>query len=439
MKKNTYSLLAILLVLTTGCSTDNSDNLAMKPSEDAVSYLEKSGDQYQLFFHGEPFYIKGVTSFGEFDNLSEYGGNCVRLWDTDTAMASLDKAQEHNLGVMLVLNMLSERQGMDYSNREWVLAQRGRLKKDVMKYKDHPALLMWSLGNELDLDYKNLEVWKELDTLSKIVRDLDDKHLITTSIMPKRNTLDYLEKYCPGIPIVGINSFGFAPDVENLMGGARGWNKPYFLSEWGPRGYWEVYQTDWEAAYEASSTEKVAFMTEVYQEHIEPNNKNCIGSFVFFWGFKQERTHTWFSFFDPDGNPSELAQTIRHLWTAEGSVLPRFDIQDFTLNGITEDKSIYLQPGEKAEVTIEVTHRDGLDISSIWEIRKEGNYRGINGGDQEPDTSPLQGLIANQSEFSIDFTAPMQEGAYRVFFTVKDSTGTYGTANKCFFVMNSGN
>lgn len=438
MKKNTYSLLVIVLVLITSCSTDNSDMLAMKPSEDAVSYLEKSGDEYQLFFQGEPFYIKGVTSFGEFDNLSEYGGNCVRLWDTDTAMASLDKAHEHNLAVMLVLNMLSERQGMDYSNREWVLAQRARLSKDVMKYKDHPALLMWSLGNELDLDYKNLEVWRELDTLSKMVQRLDDKHLITTSIMPKRSTLDYLEEHCPGIPIVGINSFGFAPDVENLMGGPRGWHKPYFLSEWGPKGYWEVYQTDWEASYEANSTEKSAFMSTVYQNHIEPNKTNCVGSFVFFWGHKQERTHTWFSFFDENGNPSELAHTLRHFWTGEGNGAPRFDIGNFALNGIAEDKSIYLQPGEKAEITIDVAHRDGMENSSMWEIRAEGSYRGINGGDQEPDTSPLEGLITNQSNTSLQFNAPSQEGAYRVFYTVKDSTGTFGTANKCFFVMSSG-
>lgn len=439
MKNTYYSLFLILVALLTGCTNNPSDNLAMKPSQNAISYLEKSGDQYQLFFHGEPMYIRGVTSFGEFDNLAEYGGNCVRLWDTDTAMASLDKAQEHNLAVMLVLNMLSERQGMDYSNREWVLDQRERLQKDVMKYKDHPALLMWSLGNELDLDYKNLEVWRELDTLSKMVHGLDDKHLITTSIMPKRNTLNYLEEYCPNIPIVGINSFGFAPDVENLMGGPRGWNKPYFLSEWGPRGYWEVYQTDWEASFEATSTEKARFMTEVYQNHIQPNHQACLGSFAFFWGYKQERTHTWFSFFDENGNPSELAHSMRDLWTGEGNGVPRFDIGNFGLNGILADKSIYLQPGEPASVTISVSHREGMEMASIWEIRTEGSYRGINGGDQEPDTRPIEGLITSQTDTSLQFNAPTQEGAYRIFYTVKDSTGTFGTANKCFFVMGSGN
>lgn len=438
MKLHQLHFLLFISVFFTGCSLDNSDQLAMKPSEDAISYLEKSGDQYQLYFHGEPMYIKGVTSFGEFDNLAEYGGNCVRLWDTDTAMASLDKAQEHNLAVMLVLNMLSERQGMDYANRDWVLSQRERLKNDVLKYKDHPALLMWSLGNELDLDYKNLDVWKELDTLTVMVRELDDKHLITTSIMPKRNTLNYLEEYCPNIPIVGVNSFGFAPDVENLMGGPRGWNKPYFLSEWGPKGYWEVYQTDWEASYEASSSEKARFMTQVYKNHIVPNQQNCLGSFVFFWGYKQERTHTWFSFFDEEGNPSELAHTLQHLWTGDGAKTPRLNIENFALNGIANDQSIYLSPGENANATIEVTHRDGMEMASNWEIRKEGNYRGINGGDQEPDTSPIQGLIINKSTSSLNFTAPKEEGAYRIFFTVKDSTGSYGTANKCFFVMNSG-
>ena len=69
------------------------------------------------------------------------------------------------------------------------------------------------------------------------------------------------------------------------------------------------------------------------------------------------------------------------------------------------------------------------------EIRKEGHYRGINGGDQEPDTSPITDLIKVADDESCQFSAPVEEGAYRLFYTVRDSSGSFGTANKCFFVM----
>lgn len=429
--------LLFLLLLSSSCDDNSLELRAMYPSKDAVSYITKSDDGFQLFFHGKPFFIKGATSFSDIESLSEYGGNCLRIWDTDSTAADLDKAQDNEIAVLLVLNMLSERQGMDYGNRESVLEQRQRITEDVQKYMDHPALLMWSLGNELDLDYKNLAVWQELDTLSRMIRSYDKKHLITTSIMPKRNTLNYLEDHCPEIAIIGINSFGFAPSVENLMGGPRGWTKPYFLSEWGPRGYWEVYHTDWEAAYEATSSEKAEFMNMVYQEHIQPHSAQCMGSFAFFWGYKQERTHTWFSFFDEQGAPSEMAHQLKYLWTGQGNPTPRFDISPLSLNDIEKDQSIYLMPGQTAVAKVAVSHRDGEVTVGSWEIRKEGHYRGINGGDQEPDTSPIPNLINKSSNTMLQFVTPMEEGAYRIFYTVKDSTGTFGTANKCFFVMNT--
>ena len=42
---------------------------------------------------------------------------------------------------------------------------------------------------------------------------------------------------------------------------------------------------------------------------------NCLGSYLFLWGSKQEETHTWFSFFDDEGRESPLVGLMQELWT----------------------------------------------------------------------------------------------------------------------------
>lgn len=430
---NRFPVILILSVLCClSCNKSTSEEYKIPP--DAVSYLLQEDGSYKLFFHSKPFYLKGVSCFGGFEGLEDLGGNAIRIWDTDSTNLLLDKAGDHQLAVVLVLNVLSERQGMDYSNREMVLSQRARIRTDILSYKDHPAVLMWSLGNELDLDYQNKEVWKELDTLSQVVNAADGKHLTTTCVMPRKKTFDYLRTYCPSIQLIGINSFGYAPDVANMLRSIQASDLPYFFSEWGPKGYWEVPQTDWEASYESSSSQKLLFMSDVYKEHILKDEDLCLGGMAFFYGFKQERTHTWFSMFDEDGQPSDLVHGLSDLWKGRPAS-PRFSINTFSLNGVSRDESIYLRPGDSLKASIQVAFNKEKNVTGSWEIRREGTYRGINGGDKEADTSPIEGLILESGIDTCRGLAPREEGAYRLYYTVRDSSGRFGTANKCFFVM----
>ncbi|MCC5024095.1 MAG: hypothetical protein J6386_15485 [Candidatus Synoicihabitans palmerolidicus] len=36
----------------------------------------------------------------------------------------------------------------------------------VRRYRDHPAVLMWGLGNEMEGDGTDPRVWRELETLA---------------------------------------------------------------------------------------------------------------------------------------------------------------------------------------------------------------------------------------------------------------------------------
>src|SRR5690606_40102511 len=62
------------------------------------------------------------------------------------------------LTVMLGLRMGHERHGFDYDDEVAVREQKESIRAQVLKYKDHPALLTWGLGNEVDLMYTNTNV-----------------------------------------------------------------------------------------------------------------------------------------------------------------------------------------------------------------------------------------------------------------------------------------
>ena len=46
------------------------------------------------------------------------------------------------------------------------------LKNEVLKYKDHPALLVWGIGNEVDLKYSNFKVWETIEIIAKFIKEV---------------------------------------------------------------------------------------------------------------------------------------------------------------------------------------------------------------------------------------------------------------------------
>ena len=47
------------------------------------------------------------------------------------------------------------------------------------------------------------------------------------------------------------------------------------------------------------------------------NDPRFLGSFIFFWGQKQEITHTWYSLFDEFGNKTESVSSAEEIWSGK--------------------------------------------------------------------------------------------------------------------------
>ena len=142
--------------------------------------VRRNGDAYQLLRDGKPYFVKGGGGTGYFSRLAAYGGNSIRTWGTQNAAQILDSAQKNGLTVLMGLGVTPERHGFNYDDPAAVKKQFERIKADVLKFKDHPALLAWGIGNELNLSYKNPKVWDAVNDIATMIHKEDPNHPAST-------------------------------------------------------------------------------------------------------------------------------------------------------------------------------------------------------------------------------------------------------------------
>lgn len=132
----------------------------------------------QIFVRGEPFHIKGVcyspVPVGEspnFDPQGDYftskfayiwkrdltlikamGANTIRIYGWNNAVDHtefLDEIHKHGLMILVTFYLGTATENPVYTvQQRWDII--GRFNEQVARYHDHPAILMWSFGNELN-------------------------------------------------------------------------------------------------------------------------------------------------------------------------------------------------------------------------------------------------------------------------------------------------
>ena len=212
--KNQY-LVLVLFLFFFGCKS----NLKLVKNRPAKVAIVNSNGKYTLLVNNEPFYIKGAgLSYGDISKLAKNNANSFRTWTTNNGVKSgkevLDEAYENGLMVAMGINLAKERHGFDYNNKLAVKKQYEGIKKEVLELKDHPALLLWVIGNELNLKYTNIVMWDELNNISKMIHKIDPNHLTTTTlagISQKEVTL--IQEKCTDLDILSIQMYG---NLENL-------------------------------------------------------------------------------------------------------------------------------------------------------------------------------------------------------------------------------
>lgn len=392
---------------------------------------------YALLRAGKPYFIKGAGGSNYLDKLKNYGGNSVRTWSTHNGKQILDDAQSLGLTVTMGLAVGSERHGFDYNDQNAINNQLERIRAEVMEFKSHPALIIWAIGNELNLHYNNPKVWDAVEQIAVMIKSIDPNHLITTTLAGiNQSEIDHIKSKCPSLDLIAVQVYGGLAKVPEQIH-ASGWDKAYIVTEWGPTGHWEGPQTPWNAAIEETSKEKAIVYKSRYEASIT-KDKNCLGSYVFLWGQKQERTPTWYGLFTEAGEESEVIDVMHYLWKGKWpkNRAPRLD--SLLLNHKKATDVVYLKPESKYDIKAYVSDPDNDKLNVRWELLHESTDL-KEGGDREDKPVSLTNHIKSTSLKEATLIAPKKEGAYRLFIYVTDGNNHVATANIPFFVSEAEN
>ena len=170
----------------------------------------------KLFLNDSPYLIKGICyhpvpkgrekrSFETLEQdialMLEAGINTIRVYEPVDDSGVLD--QLHAAGIKLIV-------GFGYNQNGVYDIATGTVLDYVKKYKDHPAILFWELGNEYNYHPEwfggNINVWYEaLNNTASAIQALDKNHPVATAHgeIPSEEVLNAN----PKIDIWGVNVY----------------------------------------------------------------------------------------------------------------------------------------------------------------------------------------------------------------------------------------
>ena len=412
-----------------------------------VTTRRNADGSWTLLRGGEPYFIRGVGGQTQLDQAVAIGANSIRTWGAGEAIAILDEAHARGLTVTFGLWVGQERQGFDYNDAKAVTAQLERFREVVRTYKDHPAILIWGVGNENDLFYDDFKVWDAINDIAEMIHEEDPNHpVMTVTAGLDVAEVKLIQDRAPGIDIYGLNTYG------ELAGGTRefrswgyegedvgvllrraGWDKPYVIAEWGPDGHWEVPTTSWGVPIEQTSRQKAEVYRYRYERGIAADTTHLVGSYVFLWGQKQETTPTWYGLFTEDGNETEVMDELQYVWTGAYPENRSPSLLSFTANGKDAFADVMVAPRETLTFEAEVTDADGDPITYTWELLPEStDIRAGGDAENRPDAVSLD--VVRRTGGTLAIRAPRREGSYRMFLYATDGNGNAAVANLPFYV-----
>jgi len=388
----------------------------------------------ELYRNGLPYHIKGAGGTEHLEKIALYGGNSIRTWSLHNAKELLDEAQKYGLTVTLGLEIGRPYWGEDFNywNLIKVDEKIEELRPFIKAFKDHPALLMWGVGNEVALKGGNRYlVYYIINRVAKMVKEVDSNHPVMTAI---NSQIIGRSKYLMShIDILGYNGFSLIDEFyegnKNYV--EKGWDKAYLFSEWGPPGHWEVEDTEWGAPMEMSNEEKLYYM-ERYWKLMNRDSIAFLGSYAFYWGNKYEITSTWFSHFSVEGLEAGSVDFLKSSWLGETFENSAPSISKIVINNKAPEINLYLKADSLYSAETFVEYQEKNTLKYRWEIRpEESKFYEL---DQYHYN--MKYLMVNDDAELIEFKAPKNEGPYRLFVFISDDKGKFTSQSIPFYVVN---
>lgn len=405
-----------------------------------VILTNESGD-WNLYVNGSPFYINGVGGESRLELASSLGANSLRTWGSDEAAETLGNAAANDMKVSLGIWL--SHNNADYSSASYKNQMRQELQGLLDQYRNHDALLLWALGNEIDIAGANTqEAWSFVEELAQMVKAQDPHHPVMTVITHNGDAVENVADYAPSVDILGVNAYTGVEGVPDTVAN-NGFDGPYVVTEWGPDGHWEWWlNTDWGVPKERNSSSKASQYSNRYVDAIQSGQSSTsLGSYVFLWGQKQERTPTWYSLFMESnvsglpllGERTEIVDVMAYMWSGTYPTEKAPSVTGITLDGQDADDNASVIASASMDIVVTASDANGDDLEYVFEILKRPTVLG-SAGSFEPRPDRVGTVITQVNDGTLTMNAPSSSGDYRLFVYVLDGTGRAGYANIPFQV-----
>ena len=246
-------------------------------------------DAQKIVVNDRPYLIKGICyhpvpkgsnerSFASIDQdlslMIEAGINTIRVYAPIDDVAILDKI--HAAGIKLIV-------GFGYNQGGVFDIASGSLLDYVTKYKTHPAILFWELGNEynyhpewFDGDINNW--YTALEKTAQLINALDANHPVSTAHgeIPTQEVLNEN----PSIDVWGVNVYRWDLPASLIEEWKSRSTKPLYFSEAGADSYMTI-EKDGYAAGENQKAQADATETILNQLFEDPEIVSGVTLFSF--------------------------------------------------------------------------------------------------------------------------------------------------------------
>ncbi len=202
-----------------------------------------------LLFDGEPYFIKGICYHpvpkgetgrdftpleGDLELMKEAGVNTIRVYEPIQEEWVLDAMAEAGMKVII---------GFGYNqNGEYDILS-GTFLDYVEKHKDHPAILMWELGNEYNYHPEwfedDMNNWyAALNQGAARIKEIDQDHPVATAHgeIPDEETLALV----PNVDVWGMNVYRWDNPDDIYEEWEKLSDKPMYLAEAGADSYMTI-------------------------------------------------------------------------------------------------------------------------------------------------------------------------------------------------------
>ena len=246
-------------------------------------------DAQKIVVNNRPYIIKGICyhpvpkgsnerSFTSIDQdlslMIEAGINTIRVYAPIDDVAILDKI--HAAGIKLIV-------GFGYNQGGIFDIASGSLLDYVTKYKTHPAILFWELGNEYNYHPEwfdgNINNWyTALEKTAQMIHALDANHPVSTAHgeIPTQKVL----KENPSIDVWGVNVYRWDLPGSLIAEWKSRSTKPLYFSEAGADSYMAI-EKDGYAAGENQKAQADATETILNQLFEDPEIVSGVTLFSF--------------------------------------------------------------------------------------------------------------------------------------------------------------